>query len=269
MKTTDKAQELLDQLHKEVGTILSGDDWKHYLDIARSLHHYSWNNSILIHMQGGTMVAGYKAWQKKGRQVRKGSKGIFILAPLTVKKTNEETGEERRILIGFRGACVFDVSQTDGPELPKVELTLLEGEAPSGMRDRLVTMVEEEGYSYETGDCGSAYGFTDPLTKVVRVREGMSDAQTAQTVTHELAHIMLHHTEGYDYQGCRGEAEVEAESVAYVVAGLLGLPTENVSFPYVTGWSGGDPEKVVKTGERVMKAVKRITERLEKDLVAA
>jgi antirestriction protein ArdC len=158
---------------------------------------------------------GYRAWQALGRQVRAGERGISILAPCTYKRTNDEDDAETRVLRGFRVAHVFDVSQTDGKPLPTPAVTRLEGEAPSGLWEALSAQVEATGFTLERHDiAGTANGTTDFGSRLVTVDAGLSPAQAAKTLAHELAHVLLH--TGTEYAlGCRGRAEVEAESVAY------------------------------------------------------
>jgi antirestriction protein ArdC len=210
-------------------------------------------------------VAGYRTWQSLGRQVRKGERGITILAPCTYKQTetDQDTGEEREVwaLRGFRPEHVFDVSQTDGEPLADVRPELLEGRAPSGLWDALAGQVEAEGFTLERGDCGGANGTTNTSTRTVRVRADVDDAQATKTLCHELAHIKLGHS------GCitesRSRIEVEAESVAYVVLRARGASTDAYSFPYVAHWASGDPEKVLETAERVQRVARAILEALE------
>lgn len=267
MAGKEKAQELLETLNTEVGKLVSGEDWKHLLTIQRKLYRYSFGNQLLIAIQrpGATMVAGYRAWQGMERQVRKGEKSIAILAPVVkkVEVENEDgsTREARRV-VAFRAASVFDISQTDGPELPDAPVEI-EGDAPAGMLAEIVRQIESYGYSFERGDTGSAGGWTDPRANVVRVSDKVSDAQAVKTAVHELAHILL--TDPAEYNQHRGVFEVEAESVAFVVAGALGLETDEYSFGYVAGWSGGDMALVKKTGERVARASKQVLSGFEAD----
>lgn len=252
-----EARELLERLHAEVQALVSGEDWQRMLGLSNQLHSYSFGNLLLIASQRpqASMVAGYKRWQQLGRQVRRGERSIRILAPLVVKKQDDVTEEARRVLIGFRGVGVFDISQTDGPDLPS-QPGLLQGSAPADLLRRVVGLIEAQGYAFERGACEGTNGFTDPSRRLVRVRDDVSEAQAVKTAIHELAHVLMHATERY--LECRGRCEVEAESVAYVVSGKTGLPTDGYSFPYIAGWSGGDLKQVQATGDAVLKVAERI-----------
>ncbi len=206
-------------------------------------------------------MAGYRAWQRLGRQVRKGERGIAILAPC-VQRTGQVDDQEPAdkpelvpILRGFRVAHVFDISQTEGDPLPDVRPSLLAGEAPEGLWDALARQVADAGYTLQRGDCGGANGRTNYLTRTVTVRADVDDAQAVKTLAHELAHVWLHDPEEGHHH--RGTAEVEAESVAYVICHAAGLASDDYSLPYVAVWSDGDPAVVRATAERVLGAAQR------------
>lgn len=274
MANSEKAQELLDRLHEKVETLVTGDDWKAALDFQAKFHRYSFNNSMLIQLQkpGATYVMGYGAkdgrsgWLSVGRQVRKGEKGIAILAPIVVKRDKAD-GSKGTAVVGFRTVYVFDISQTDGDDLPLdvMHPAELQGDAAPELFASLVSLVADRGFEYVDDDAklpGGALGVTIPQAKTVTVKSDMSPLQRTKTLVHELAHVALHCNadEAFDYSKCRGQAEVEAESVAYVVCAALGLPTDDYSFAYVGGWSGGDMELVRKSGERVARIAKSILE---------
>lgn len=265
MTRTEETQVLLDTLEAKVAEVSSGEDWRHLLDVQGKLYRYSFGNQILIMEQDSdaTMVAGYRAWQGMGRQVRKGERSIRILAPCTYKVKNDDGTEGYRVG-GFRTVGVFDVASTDGPELPPA-LRPLEGDAPEGAWQAVAARVTAEGYRVELGDTSPAEGFTRPADKLVKVTDKGSDAHKLSVLCHELGHILLGHVaEGYDYRACRGIAEVEAESVAYVVGSALGLATTDpFAFGYVTGWSKGDAKMVRKVAERVLKVSRSILEAVD------
>jgi antirestriction protein ArdC len=277
MKYTDKAKELVDKLHAGIEQLVTGDDWKAALAFQARFHRYSFYNTLLIAFQrpDATFVGGMKnVWNKMGRHVRKGEHGIAILAPMTYKKTDPDTGEVRSGLSGFRTVFVFDVSQTEGAPIPEsVAPEELDGDAPTELYDRLSTFVRDRGFVVEDADedrLHSAKGMTVPAKwskdalGLILVKRSASALQRTKTLVHEVAHAMLHVDNGYDYRGHRGIAETEAESVAFVVCAALGLPTDDYSFAYVGGWSNGDMELVRKTGERVAKTAKTILEGVEK-----
>jgi DNA primase len=254
-----ETEELLAQLQAGVENLTTGEEWQRMLDMSNRLYAYSFGNVLLINTQrpGATMVAGYRRWQELGRQVRRGERSIRILAPVLVKKEDDD-GNEKRALVGFRGTGVFDVGQTEGPPLPDVRPCLLEGDAPSGLWDALAGQVGGRGFVLERGPCGPANGLTDFTTRTVRVRADVSPAQAAKTLAHELAHVVLHGPEKVRYFACRGRCEVEAESVAYIVAGWAGLPTDDYNFPYVAHWADSDWRKVQETGTVVLQAARDI-----------
>jgi hypothetical protein len=139
-------------------------------------------------------------------------------------------------------AHVWDITQTDGEPLADVRPTLLTGEAPVGLWDALAQELSDAGYALEGGDCQGANGRTNYLTRTVTVREDVDDAQAVRTLIHELAHVWLH--DPHDGAHHRGRAEVEAESVAYIVSEVAGLHPEAYSLPYVAVWSDGDIDTV-------------------------
>jgi antirestriction protein ArdC len=199
-----------------------------------------------------------------GRQVTKGEKALSIFAPMMRKREDEKTGEEKRYLSGFRLVPVFDVSQTEGDALPEdpSRPTLLDGEAPEGLYDSLASMVEAAGYTLRVGPSEHGEnGYTRPSDKVVQVTEGLSPAQSCKTLIHEVAHMLLHTDDKSLTEDAllhRNVAEVEAESVAYIVGNVHGLVTEDYSVPYVAGWSNGKTEVIAFTADRVLKTAKQI-----------
>lgn len=261
-KQNGRVEELHQTLEAGVASLVDGDSWKAWLGTQAKFHRYSWNNTLLIMMQKpeATQVAGYRTWQGMGRQVRKGEKSIGILAPIFAKAKDAEGKDEKR-LVGFRAVSVFDVSQTDGEPLPTSGVALVEGDAPAGLWDALAAQVEANGYSLERGECGGANGWTNGTTKTIRVRDDVSDGQAVKTLAHEVAHMMLH-MDGDEAMTHRGIAEVEAESVAFIVAGAHGMDTSGYTFGYVAGWAGSaEADAVRQTGERVVKTAKAIIAR--------
>jgi DNA primase len=267
-----RREEQLEAAHEmlvaKTDALVTSEGWAEYLAFAARFRKYSFNNTllILIQMPTATRVASYKQWAAMGRQVRKGEKGLSIFAPMMRKREDEKTGEEKRWVSGFRLVSTFDVSQTDGDALPEdpARPVLLDGEAPEGLWQSLATMVYDHGYTLQRGpSTRGENGFTLPSEKVIQVTEGLSDAQSAKTLIHEVAHMLLHtedKTLTEDAILHRNVAEIEAESVAYIVAEVHGLPTESYSVPYVAGWSNGKTEQIAATADRVLKTAKRILE---------
>jgi antirestriction protein ArdC len=253
----DRLRALHAQLETAFADLVSGDDWARMLAVAARFHHYSPANVMLILTQSpdASRVAGYRTWQSLGRQVRRGERGIAILAPCTYRTQNDDDPTDddapARVLRGFKVAHVFDISQTDGDPVPDIRPALLDGAAPAGLWDALAAQVTAAGFDLQRADCRPANGRTDYTARSVTVRPDVSDAQAAKTLAHELAHVLLHDGAAYAL-GCRGLVEVEAESVAYVVASAAGLPTDTYSLPYVAHWSGGNVNAIKATADRVI-----------------
>ena len=216
------------QLAERIGSLDSLQAWGAWLRFANSFHAYSFRNTVLIWAQRpeATMVAGYRAWQAKGRQVRRGETAIKVFGPVTtrepkldvqgrpVRDVDGKPVHEVRI-VGVKPVNVFDVSQTDGDPLPEPpQATLLTGQAPPGLWDALQTFVEAQGYTVSRGDCGGANGVTRYDTREVRVRADVDDANAVRTLAHEAGHVLLHAPDQRQPFACRGVIEVEAESVA-------------------------------------------------------
>ena len=264
----DKLRRIHDRLAAAVQELTHSDSWRRMLTVAARLPSYSPHNLLLIASQrpDATRVAGYTDWRKLGRQVRKGERGIAILAPMryrasdggdrdatatTMSNADDTANERRQVLRGFRVVHVFDIAQTEGPPLPEVRPHLLQGQAPEGLWDALARQVRDAGFTLTRDDCSPANGVTDRLASRVTVRADLPDAQAVKTLAHELAHVMLH---GPDAPASmtRGRAEVEAESVAYLVTTAHGLDPADYTVPYVTGWADGQVGLVLDTAERVL-----------------
>jgi len=255
----DRVEALHAQLTERLAALTTSDEWVTYLRAAARFHTYSANNVWLILMQrpDAPRVAGFHTWKAVGRSVAKGAKGIKILAPCSYMVRDrdgaavvDENGNERRMLRGFRVVHVFDVADTAGEPLPVAAAELVDGDAPSGLWDALGSQVLRAGFTLTRGDCGRANGLTDFAARTVRVRDGLSGAQAAKTLAHELAHVLLH--DDPLSRRTRDHCEVEAESVAYIVLQAEGIETDGYSLPYVANWSGGTAEVVAETAARVL-----------------
>lgn len=275
----DKKAELAglhERLSDQIATMVEGDAWTAWLNAARSFHRYSVGNQILIMLQmpEATRVAPISTWNKLGRHVIKGQRGAKILRPLTYKAEPENADDElsgngRYVIRGYTTATVFDVAQTEGDPLPQIGATELTDDVPSGLWESVAALVTNQGYTIDVGPVeGPTYGYASGETKTVKVADRLSDADAFVTLIHELAHILLGHTAPtFDYRTNRRRAEVEAESVAYVIAGMLGIDAAPCSTVYVAGWTGAsDPEKIVATvresAQHVLKTADRIAQKL-------
>lgn len=223
---------LLAELEAGLAELESVAAWRAYLDAQARFPRYSFANTLLIVRQrpDATIVAGYAAWRSLGRAVRAGERAIWIVAPL--RRRGEAAGQMRPA--GFRRVAVFDVSQTDGRELPLV-CRPLEGEGPAAGFAGLLRVAAGLGFSVERCELSPGlYGDCTYRLRRIRVAAGISGAQATKTLAHELAHALLHeHVED------RPLAELEAESVAFVVCRHLGLDAGGYSFGYLATWAGG------------------------------
>lgn len=283
-------KEALEALHETithaVGEITTGEDWARMLQTSAKFHRYSFNNQLLIAQQTqglATLPASFTTWKQLGRFVKKGEKGIKILAPVTKtfyydKRTgNEITAAEAKKrppstvtkatkLVNVKIAHVFDISQTDGEPVQTVPRPqLLDGQAPEGLIDSLTSIIANAGFRLEyvpPQALRGANGVTRFDDKLVQIRNDVTDAQTAKTLIHETAHMKMHGAiaDRSTVAFHRGKAEIEAESTAFLVASAHGLDTSEYTFPYVAGWSGGDLELVKSTAENVVKHSQEILE---------
>jgi len=261
------------QLQDSLQELVTSEDWQRALSVAARFHDYSFANTRLIWAQSAARgftpnrVAGYRAWQELGRHVRKGERGLQILAPVIRKVTPDNGEEEERRVVGFRVVHVFDIAQTDGDPLPEVPITLVEGDLPSHW-EQVHGLITESGFDLQVADLdrlGEANGVTDWTQRDVVVRASLPGAQRFKTAVHELAHIRLHEPNSDGRPSCRGIVEVEAESVAYMVCAGLGIDSAGYSLGYVASWSGGDVTKVAATANRVICCAREVLAQIEQE----
>lgn len=288
--TDDKLEALHAQLVQAVADLATSEGWARMLAAAARFHDYSPSNILLISAQrpDATRVAGIRTWNALGRRVNKGEHGIAILAPCIYQVAPGETADRgarpegagaaapvpppehdddppTRQLRGFKIVHVFDVTQTSGDPLPDVDPEHLTGAEPEGLWDHLADLVHNDGYRLERGPCGpGANGYTDYTARLVRVRDDVDPAQAAKTLAHEVGHIRADHEHRFpDYATslkCRGQAEVEAESIAYLITAQAGLDSGTYSVPYLAGWSGGDVEILRESLTRVLTAIRSVVQ---------
>lgn len=258
-----KVREALESLRKGIQDVILSGKMQEVLEMQARFHNYSFGNVLLIYSQrpNATRVAGFQTWKKLGRWVKKGEKGIKILAPIFVKKMDEETGEEKSVLAGFKVVTVFDVSQTDGKPLPSLAEEL-QGSTRAGeeLYSRLLDIAPVPVKFLPLPDEGAKgyYNFKEIVVSS-RLR---GDART-KTLLHEIVHAFVEREPLKDEED-RARAEVVAESATYVVAQHFGLDTGSYSFGYVAAWGGQDPNVVLKMGEAIQKAAAVVIEALEK-----
>jgi hypothetical protein len=262
--TTSKTDELLQRLADGVDQLTSSDEWLRYLDVQRRFHHYSFGNCILIALQRpeATRVAGFHRWLELGRHVRKGEKGIAILAPIVRRlKVEDEDGEQHTIASApraFRVVHVFDIAQTDGAELPAIPVHKLEGSDPDNLYARLCRVAASIGFSVEEDFLDGQNGDCNHELRRIRVEVRNNPLQQVKTLSHELAHAILH---GQREGLIREQAELEAESVAYVVCADLGIDSATYSFGYLASWSDGGKDvhrAISDSGRRIQQAAQLI-----------
>jgi len=285
-------------IQAEVEKLVTGDDWKRFLAVQAKLHNYSANNSMLLwaehthRFQLGQVespepgvFAGYKTWSRLGRDVAKGAKGYPVLAPMrfSVREALSPDGSARLVgksdalkpteteraghrLAGFTVAFVFAECDTTGPPLPRPpEPILLAGQSPEGLAEAVTAHIVSKGFtvSYvDPDELGGANGVTSFDTHTVTVRNDVTPAQTTKTLLHECGHVLLHMDDA-GQQLPRPHKEVEAESVAFVVASAHGMDTGAYSWPYVATWAArSDPAEsqqlIMLTQRRVANAAREI-----------
>lgn len=282
----DKIKELTDKLEAGIKEVFESDKYKKYLTAVQKFHSYSYNNSLLIMLQkpNASYVAGYKTWETLGRYVRKGEKGITILAPCPykVKKQVEavdpNTGQVKRDSHGnpmteekeiqyasFRAVSIFDISQTEGKPLPELAEEL-KGEIPDyKMLMDSIREVAPVPIHFESWE-GSKKGHYDLGKKEIVIKFGMSDLQTVKTAIHETAHSILHKDQAHIKDSA--SMEVEAESIAFVCCQRLGLDTSDYSFGYLAGWSSDKTLPELKSSlQTIQKTAHKVIENLDRAIL--
>ena len=266
-KPAEKLKEITDRLEQGITELFDSERYKEYLRVMSKFHNYSFNNTLLIAMQkpDASLIAGFTAWKNQfQRNVKKGEKGIKIIAPspFKIKQETEKIDpqtqkpvigrdgkpvtEEKEITIpAYKVVSVFDVSQTEGKELPNIAVDALTGDVEQ-YSDFFAALEKTSPVpiGFEKIE-GGAHGYYHLEDKRIALDEGMSELQTLKTAIHEIAHAKLHDIDlnaPKDEQQPRVDRrtrEVEAESVAYTVCQHYGLDTSDYSFGYVAGWSSG------------------------------
>lgn len=266
-KPAEKLKEITDRLEQGITELFDSERYKEYLRVMSKFHNYSFNNTLLIAMQkpDASLIAGFTAWKNQfQRNVKKGEKGIKIIAPSPFKikqemekidpqtqkpvigRDGKPVTEEKEITIpAYKVVSVFDVSQTEGKELPDIAVDALTGDVEQ-YSDFFAALEKTSPVpiGFEKIE-GGAHGYYHLEDKRIALDEGMSELQTLKTAIHEIAHAKLHDIDlnaPKDEQQPRVDRrtrEVEAESVAYTVCQHYGLDTSDYSFGYVAGWSSG------------------------------
>jgi hypothetical protein len=248
----------LERLAGEVLALRESDAWQRYLRAQARFHRYSPRNVMLIALQRpeATSVAGFGTWRSLGRRVRKGERALSILAPMV-----QRGGEEDLLVVGFRWVSVFDVSQTEGEPLPS-PVALLKGSGPRALRASLERAAAAAGFSVVHAELPEGVnGECRWSSATLALRHGTPPLQQAKTLAHELGHALLHR-----HEPDRARAEIEAESVAYVVLAAHGADAAPYSAGYLASWLGhdGDPTLAIRRSlDAIQRASSQILDAME------
>lgn len=305
IKRSEKVNKLLTQLELGTKELFNSEKYKNYLTTFSKFTKYSINNTILIYLQNpdATLVAGYKAWETKfKRHVKQGEQGITILAPMKYKKDPDDDESESFIL--YRPVTVFDISQTEGEELPSFSPELLT-QSVDGYEKFMLALAKTTDYKIVFKDLAQEInGKCSHLEKTIYIRKGMGESQNIKTLLHEIAHSKLHkvseaHQNGDDTSNgssasqdgndiskagndtskplpngkdisiatlSRNEKEVEAESVAFVVSTYFGIDTSSYSFTYIVGWEENNESLLRHSLKRIRDTAHVLIAQIEKEL---
>lgn len=298
--TKERAKVMLDDLSAAIEQVVADGKLAAWMDTMRSdgLNRWSFRNRALAMMQlaqkcleegkpfpppsNEVHMMGFKQWKAQGRTVKKGSKAIYILAPVQVTKKDPQTKKPEVDENGnpikftfFKSIPVFNVTDTDGEPLPEAPMTPPTGQIRPGVLTGLRDRVAAAGYTYKedwiaedpeagVGTLGYTTAASDPRGNMVVIDHRLSAAQKASTLAHELAHIKCEHVKDIDeYQKHRGQMETEAEMTAYLVNRELGMEAEDAnSFSpgYIAGWSKGDTKTITKAMDKAVKAYQQIVD---------
>ena len=253
-------KDITEKLEKGVQDVFGSEQFQNLLDTMAKFPHYSVNNNILIMMQkpDATLVQSYTGWKKMGRFVKKGEKGIRILAPAPFKleKEQEKLDEAGKVILdkdgeavkekveinltAFKPVSTFDISQTEGEPLPSIGVDELTGSVEGYQTFfEAIKAASPVPIGFEDIKSG-AKGYFHVEDNRIAINNGMSEIQTVKTAIHEMAHAKLHNLEAQkDNKQSKNSKEVEAESVAYTVCQHYGIDTSDYSFAYVATWSQG------------------------------
>lgn len=266
-------KEITSSIEAGIKDMYNSDKYKAYLKTMSTFHKYSLNNIILIAMQrpDATQVAGFSTWKTKfSRNVKKGEKGIKIIAPIVVKSKKQDAvdEEQQEFISAFRVVTVFDVSQTEGKDLPTMASNL-DGDVKQF--DTLVESIKRSAHIpilfkqlMENID-----GYYSRKENHIVIRDNMSEVQTISALVHEVAHSILHSDTTKRKSLTRNTAEVEAESVSYTVCSYLGVETSDNSFGYIAGWSASKELEELKSSlEVIRKTASELIDSIEYHLQA-
>jgi antirestriction protein ArdC len=264
MKTSHARKVSEEAFNQLVEAVENGKSQKltDYLKAMGRFHNYSLGNAILIGFQkpDATHVAGFHTWRKLGRYVKKNEKGIAIMAPIIwhkkIEKLKEDEDKDETVL-AFKTAYVFDISQTDGKELP--EFAHVKGD-PGLYIGRLKDYVMNRGIRLEYSDSiGNAEGLSSG--GLIRLKKGLTAAEELSVLVHELAHEILH-SKKENLPKDKKVRETEAEAVAFVVCYGIGLDTNTAGSDYIQLYNG-DKKTLLESLERIQKTAAEILEAIK------
>lgn len=281
----DKLKELTDSLKDGVKAVRDSAEYKKLLSVMAKFPHYSFNNCMLIAMQkpDATLCQGYNAWKKMGRYVKKGERGIKIIAPApyTIQKEVDKKDRDGKTIfdrdgepvqetkefqvMSYKAETTFDVSQTDGKELPKLGVDELKGEVDKyKLLMDVLEKISPVPIGFEDIKSG-AKGYYHTEDKRIAIQSGMSELQTLKTCIHEISHAMLHGDKSSDIS--KNRKELEAEGVAEVVLGFMGYDTSSYSHPYLAGYAtDADMKELQASLGTIRKTSSMIIKKVEDEL---
>lgn len=273
----NKTKEIFNKIVDGVTNIINSGEYAKFLKFSKNFHHYSFNNIVLIfsQMEEATQVAGFKTWQKMGRKLKKGAKGIQIMYPIKrTYKTTKVEGQSSLIedeeqkddkekkqktvqYLTYRPTYVFDISQTVGEPMP-LEDTRLNSNDMKEFFEFLKSyspypILEKEIYN-------GAQGYWSKQRKHIVLRKELSIDDKVSVLLHELTHALY---DDFDYKENRDLSETFVESVAFIVADYFGLDTSSCSFNYITSWADGDIKTILELGDKVQKTANQFINEIE------
>lgn len=255
-KRKNEMNNAIEQINLGVQSVFK-TTFKDYLNFISSFHKYSVNNLILIYIQNSkaTMVASYKDWEKKGRHVKRGEKGIYVIVPTPVKiETLDETGELlEKTIMRFKKGYVFDISQTEGEDVPTLCKELSDSTITNTNKLNLESIFKVleniTGFDIEYGEMlGSESGYCSPIEKKIVLKKNTSTLQTFETLIHECSHALnIEKNLKNKSKEEKANEEIIAESVSYVVLKHFGYDTNTHCFEYIASWSQDKKQNELKS----------------------
>ena len=270
----DRVQDLTNLIDEKIEALINSNDWKEYLKFASAQYRYSWNNQFLIWFQSSvrgfeaSYVRGYKQWEAIDRTVKAGEKAMYVLAPMLAHRCIEKDCKARakyfrdgkyyicekdskhrvgKFLTGFKDVPVFDISQTEGEDIPQVTLKDKCENAKPEIWEALVSLAESHDFKVIIGNARGAEGYCSHDKKEIVISSNADFGYQVKILAHEVGHLLMH-KDITDYQQQRARYETEAEGVAWVVCEALGVHSaeDNYSFGYIATWGKDNTKALVK-----------------------